>query len=117
MPLMFRIFDRGRGSAKPWVTSSFTSSWRRAGLNDAPLWFPNVSVLSTSWILFYSSNSLRSHSEPFLRSDLKQSQLGWHDRRGLGVDCCLNSEPYPRGVCCCAFSAFLMLLLNFLMMQ
>ncbi len=37
MPLVFWIFGRGRGSAKLWITSSFTSSWRRAGLDDAPL--------------------------------------------------------------------------------
>jgi hypothetical protein len=41
---MFWIFDRGRGSAKPWVTLPFTSSWMRAGLDDVPLWFSNVSA-------------------------------------------------------------------------
>ncbi len=106
---MFRIFDKGRRSAKPWVMPSFTSSWRRAGLDDAPLWFRNVSASSTSWVLFDSFNSSRGHSDPFLRSDLKQSQYGWQDRRGSRVDFFLNSEPYPRGVCYCAFSAFSML--------
>ncbi len=114
---MFWIFDKRSGSVKPWVMSSFTSSWRRAGLDDVPLWFPNVSASLTSWILFDSFNSLRGHSDPFVRSDLKRSQLGWQDRRGSRVDLFLNCEPYPRGVCCCAFSDFSMFLLNFLMMQ
>ncbi len=57
---MLRIFDSGRGSAKLWVKSSFTSSWRRAGLDDVPLWVPNVSASSMSWILFDSSNSSRA---------------------------------------------------------
>jgi hypothetical protein len=73
MPLMFQNFDRRRGSAKPWVTSSFTTSWRRADSDDTPLWLPNVSASSMSWILFDSFNSSRGHSDPFLRSDLKRS--------------------------------------------
>ena len=114
-PLIFQIFERGRGRAKPWITSLLTSSWRRAGFDDAPLWLPNVSALSTSWNLFDSSKVSRGHSDPFLRSLLKRFQLGWHVSRGLRVDGFLNSDLYPRGESCCAFSACSISLLNFLM--
>ncbi len=114
-PLMFLIFERGSGRAKPWITSSLTSSWRRAGFDDAPLWLPKASASSTSCNLVDSSNLLRGHSDPFSRSFLKRFQLGWHDSNGLRVDGFLNLDPYPKGESCYAFSACSKLLLNFLM--
>ncbi len=106
MPCILMILLRGRGSAKPWMTSSLTRSLSRSGFVVAPLWFPKVRASSTSLILSSSLISANGQIDPLFRRFLNLSLFGWRFKSFLSNSVVLNSDPYPSGESCFAPSAF-----------